>query len=65
MVTRQLFFMIVSLSCIWLILDEFYGNKRISAFISGIAGEAGSSLGDGGLFSSGDGGSGGSQYGGR
>jgi len=58
--------MIVSLSCIWLILDEFYGNKRISAFISGIAGEAGSSsLGDGGLFSSGDGGSGGSQYGGR
>lgn len=35
---KSLFFLILSLSCIWLILDMFYGKKYLSKLIDGIFG---------------------------
>ena len=35
---RGLFFMIISLGCLWLILDEFVGNKILSNLITNILG---------------------------
>lgn len=36
---RSLFFLIAALGCVWLVLDEFYGNRLISLFVSKIATE--------------------------
>lgn len=36
---KSLFFLILSLSCIWLIMDMYYGNKYLSKLIDGIFGE--------------------------
>ena len=33
---RGLFFMIISLGCLWLILDDFVGNKILLNFITNI-----------------------------
>ena len=30
---NTLFFLVLSLLCFWLVLDEFYGHKYISQFI--------------------------------
>lgn len=30
---KSLFFLIMALICFWLVLDEFYGQNRISQFI--------------------------------
>lgn len=35
---KSLFFLILSLSCVWLILDMFYGKKYLSKLIDGIFG---------------------------
>ena len=35
---RGLFFMIISLGCLWLILDEIVGNKILSNLITNILG---------------------------
>lgn len=35
---RGLFFMIISLGCMWLILDEFVGNKTLTNIITNILG---------------------------
>lgn len=29
----SLFFLVLSLGCVWLVLDDFYGNKFVSKFI--------------------------------
>lgn len=33
---KTFFFLILALSCFWLVLDEFYGKKLISKFITNI-----------------------------
>ena len=33
---KSLLFLLLSFGCIWLILDEIYGNKFISQFVSAI-----------------------------
>lgn len=36
MTDRSLFFITLSLICIWLILDNYYGKKRLNTFIISI-----------------------------
>jgi len=33
---RQIFFLILALGAVWLILDDFNGKKRITAFAKGV-----------------------------
>lgn len=33
---KGLFFMTLSLACVWLILDDFFGNNRISKLVSSL-----------------------------
>lgn len=33
---RSIFFLLIALGALWLILDDFYGKKRISAFSKGV-----------------------------
>lgn len=35
---KQLFLFIIFIGGIWLILDQFYGQKRISSFVQGLTG---------------------------
>lgn len=34
MTDKTVFFLILAMGCLYLILDEFYGKKRIDGFIS-------------------------------
>lgn len=48
---NSLFFMIISLACVWLVLDEFYGHNYISQFVVKMIPKAESeSETDGGMF---------------
>lgn len=33
MTDKSLFFITLGMLCIWLVLDNFYGKKRVNAFI--------------------------------
>ncbi|HHI5804614.1 TPA: hypothetical protein ACP6IO_002819 [Clostridioides difficile] len=33
---KDLFFFILALLCLWLVMDEYWGDKRISSFVVGI-----------------------------
>lgn len=37
---RQLFFLIIALGALWLILDDFNGKRRITAFAKGVLSNA-------------------------
>jgi len=47
---NSLFFLVLSLSCFWLVLDEFYGNKYISKFITKLVPKAEKDSFDGDMF---------------
>lgn len=42
---KNLFFLILSFVCFWLVLDQYYGKKLISKFVGGITGNL-NSVGD-------------------
>lgn len=36
MTDKTIFFITLALVCVWLILDNFYGNKRIDNFVASL-----------------------------